>query len=471
MTLVPNPPQRLSGNKLFGFILICCLLLQACNTLKPRPIDPDYGQNKDPQEEANGQTGDPATSVGVDTVAWTDVPENTPHPGFLEPEEPVVEIGMPKERVLKERYEVAIMLPFFTNRYSGVGETVPTASKLALEFYEGVKLALDQLEMQGVNLTIHVKDTQADTLKVKSILQSPEVYNADLIIGPVTRDNLGIVAEFARNNGIPLVSPLNPVSISESENPFLIQVNPSKRTHFIELVKFINQAHANPENVLIISPAGNAGDQRVAYIEEGHQLQSEDANIEPYKQVSFKLEERAELLLEGHLSTLDTTVVIVPSRDEGFVQYVLRELSLLRKSKKFVVYGMEQWQNFERIDYNYFENLNIRVTSSRHLDFREESTLAFKRLFFSEYGMIPVDYSSRGYDVMLYFGKALKDNGVYFPAYLTETDYDVLHSDFNFVERYLPVETSTEEELAVKCFENSHVSILRFEGYEFVRIR
>ncbi|MEM6725761.1 MAG: hypothetical protein AAF598_17100, partial [Bacteroidota bacterium] len=399
MISVPNPPQRSNGNNWIAFLLFACLLFQACNTLKPRPIDPDYGQNQDPKEEQNEQDGS-ATSVGVDTVAWTDAPENTPHPAFLEPEEPVVEMGIPKEKVLKERYEIAILLPFFTNRFSGLNETVPDDSRLALEFYEGIKLALDQLEIQNIDLTIHVKDTQADTIRMQSILESPELYNADLIIGPITKDNLELVASFGLNNQIPVVSPLNPRSITTEENPYFIQVNPSVRTHFLELIRFIHKAHANPENVLIISPSGNAGDQRVAYLEEGHQLQLEDPDVEPYAQISFKLEKGAELLLDGHLSALDTTIVIIPSRDEGFVQYVLRELSLLRENKKFVIYGMEQWQEFERIDYNYFENLNIRVSSSHHLDFKNEATLAFKRLFFSEYGMIPVDYSSRGYDVM-----------------------------------------------------------------------
>ncbi|MEM6726536.1 MAG: hypothetical protein AAF598_21035, partial [Bacteroidota bacterium] len=91
MILVPNHQRPLNGNKFFVWVFVCCLLiLQACNTLKPKPIDPDYGQNKDPKEETDPKANNDPT-VGVDTVAWTDMPENTPHPVFTEPEVPEID--------------------------------------------------------------------------------------------------------------------------------------------------------------------------------------------------------------------------------------------------------------------------------------------------------------------------------------------------------------------------------------------
>lgn len=471
MTLVPNHRQPLSGNSLFLVgSLIFILLASSCSLFKPKePLDPDFGQNKDPKET---ETEDPVNNptVGVDTVSWTDAPDDTPHPSFTETEIPEVDLGLPKEKELKDQYEIAVLLPFFTNRFSDFGEKLPKDSRLALEFYEGLRLALDQLELEGVNFVVNALDTQADSVRVKQLLETPEVYNADLIIGPITPDNLTVVESFAKANRIPLVSPLNPRDNIASDNPFFIQVNPSIRNHFVELVKFINSTHGSLDNVLIISPTGSAGEQRVSYIEEGHQEVTEQAEIAPFENLPFKLEEGAELQLAGYLSSLDTTVVIIPSRDEGFVQYVLRELSLLRNQKRFVVYGMEQWQEFQRIDFNYFENLNVRITSSYHVDYKNESALAFKRLFFSDYGMVPVDYSSRGYDIMMYFGRSIHDFGIYFPAFLDEIDYPVIHTDLKFEAVYPDFEVSTETVLPIQFFENRHINILRFQDFGFQRI-
>jgi ABC-type branched-subunit amino acid transport system substrate-binding protein len=100
--------------------------------------------------------------------------------------------------------------------------------KSFIEFYEGFLLALDTLREQGYSVSLHVYDTEKDTLKVKKIIQQLYQIQPDLIIGPVYSEDVKLVGEFARNQGINLVSPLSTRIELVTDNPHVIQVVPTE---------------------------------------------------------------------------------------------------------------------------------------------------------------------------------------------------------------------------------------------------
>ena len=97
-----------------------------------------------------------------------------------------------------------------------------------VELYQGVLIAADTLRSMGLNIDIHVYDIQSDTVGITNLIESGELRDMDLIIGPIYSNNLSLVAEYASSRQIPVVSPVSLRSTDAlNDNPYLFVVNPS----------------------------------------------------------------------------------------------------------------------------------------------------------------------------------------------------------------------------------------------------
>jgi len=222
--------------KLSAPLFLLILLSSACGIFGPVE-KPDYGDGDDETKRPQWERPTPTdgTVEKIDTVEWNVVgeekePEKTTPKEDKPKEEIVTKIDttsveevavIEEEKMLKNYYTVAVMLPFLGNQFTSYGP-IPEKSKRALEFYEGVKMAMNELQSMGVPMTIYVFDTQYDEHVVKSLLNSGSLYQADLIIGPVNKKNCQLVAEFARKNSKVMVSPYNYLSTITEQNPFYV---------------------------------------------------------------------------------------------------------------------------------------------------------------------------------------------------------------------------------------------------------
>jgi hypothetical protein len=77
-----------------------------------------------------------------------------------------------------------------------------------LQFYEGVLIALDSLQNSGMDVVLHVFDTQNNIDTTRLFIQNPGFRSSDLIIGPVHQGIQKVVADAAANYRIPMVSPI-----------------------------------------------------------------------------------------------------------------------------------------------------------------------------------------------------------------------------------------------------------------------
>ncbi len=96
--------------------------------------------------------------------------------------------------------DVALMLPLSV-------DSKPNASYV--EFYQGFLLGLEDLKAKGKgNIDLTVYNTEHNRLKVEQIVSDQAFAGTDLIVGPVYEDELNPVMQFARDNSVPVVSPL-----------------------------------------------------------------------------------------------------------------------------------------------------------------------------------------------------------------------------------------------------------------------
>ena len=480
MILVRNLLPQLSGNKTRVIGLCCCLFLMSCDSLKKVPTDTEQKTEipEDLGEIQGGKVYNPETgkyenpadrASKVDTVSWTDTPLEEVPPitsdGKL-PDGMNTKPGVDPGQTL-DMYDVAVCLPFLGNRFKEYENKINDKSMLAINFYSGAKMAFDDLSSRGVRLNVNIMDTEASESKMTSLLQTSELFEAEIIIGPVTTANLKKTAEFAKENKKVLISPLNPNSRITSGNPYFVQTNPSLQSHCQAITKHALDNHSASEIVLVVRDKG-AERNRLKYFQNAQKTYKGSDSVDPLKE--FVVRDNSSDLRDVDLMPLiqqgKTTVFVVPSwSNENFIYALMRKISLVKGPNKVVVYGMPQWREYTRIDFDYYERLNLHISSNTDYDIYDESVKNFRQRYFDRFGMPPAEDAIIGYDLMMYFGEMVSKHGTSFAQKIDGESANLLHSslDFQPVQRTVNIENLD----AVDFYENKMVNILKFEDYHF----
>ena len=480
MISAQNRPQRSNGSKFSRLILLFVLfaatlmLLPSCEGLKKVPKD--QRRDKDLGEIEGKKPGRKDKDSGfdygdnknkVDTMEWEEVSE-TDYPPIAE-EGKKVEAEKPDKKKRKSSYSITYMLPFLTDRFNGLDPAIDEKSMVAIHFYEGVKMALDNLRSSGLYLDVHVLDTKASYREVSSLLTRQEVKDADIIIGPWRSQNIRPVAQFAKENEIALLSPASPREDIVAENPYYIQVMPTLRSHCEAITHHVRERY-NIEQVVLVCRNKDAEIQRFKYFQDANAVLEDDAAAPKFQEFIVPGNSNSdyqEIDLKPYIKQGETTVFVVPSySNESFVYSFLRNLSLHRGNNNVVVYGMPQWMDYELISYDYFENLNVHISRAGFVNTKDFNTKDFRRRFFERYGIPPTQDAFQGYDITTMLGDILLKHGADFIDNLNMEEKQYLHTAYQF-ER-VPIPDISDAQLKrFKQYENKHVDILKFENYYY----
>lgn len=507
MISAPSRLPRSNGNKLV-MLFVLALLLSSCAFFRPadaggkdgQPGKDDKKKEKTTKKEDEELLLDPVpgkkvydpetgtlvvvdqTPVGsMDTIRWKDVPYDSMPPirsQALVGENQ--EKGNAPELVGRGEYgteyfsvyNVALILPFLSDNFNPAGSEITENSNWALHFYGGAQMAFEKLEEEGVKLNVAVMDSKANERRMDTLLtRRTELFNAHLIIGPYRRENVEKVASFARRTGKTFVSPHSAASGISSNNPDYIQVSPTLEAHCKSITRHVRKRF-RPGQVVLVSRDKAEESARFAYFQAENYLIGGVRN-DSLKFREYIVEEKSasfqNINLAPYLAQQDTVVFILPSwSNETFIYSFLSKLKLARRADTYVeVYGMPQWINFERMDYDLYEDLNVRVSSDTYIDNYQQDIQFFRSRFFDRYGVPPRDEAFRGYDVMLYFGRMIKKHGTKFQYALEKEPQQMFHTRFDFERIVQPARATGQENAPIERFENKFVNILKFENYQF----
>lgn len=470
---------------------IACLLLASvtsCNLFKPvvkddqgkvvtdDDLDPVTGKPKDkPNKDKGKATIIVAKPDAPDTVNWVidgddldnvvdiDVADTTQVVVVPTDEGDRSQLAIPRG-TKKSAYKVSVMLPLYTDDFLQ-NNTVSSRAMRSLNFYQGIMMGVEQLNMEGVNMTVHVYDTRVNP--VGALTNDPDVMQSDLIIGPVVSDEVAQMAQVAKSSQKLLLS-LNSKEGLTRNNPYYLQSSPSFETHCSAMMAYIQRHYPNSKVTML--GRDDEGSNFSALQAAWAQVTGADAPLNEYRVDGSKVNYDLRDFMQ-QLSRTDTTVIIVPSSKERFVRYMLRELSLVRRTYPIVVFGMPRWIAFDDIEPDYFEKTHVHLTSAEAINETDPLVESFKNSFFQKYGMPPLAEAYKGYDFMCYFGRLLKEQGTDLLYYLntSELPHPLLHSKVNFK----PVITYDDQlpgQLRIDRFENQHVNVLRFQGYQYVNM-
>ncbi len=338
-------------------------------------------------------------------------------------------------------------------------ETILPNSLMALEFYEGFKMAADSLLKAGLLANLYVYDMAGDTNRINQLLQKPEVKKANMIIGPVSSvSSINKLAKFSKDNSIVMVSPLSNSDKILIDNPFVINSTPSVKTQCLQMSEFIVDSFATA-NILILN-ANSSKD-----IELGNNFKQSITNLFKAKgntKAKVKVVNHADLGLSAVKESLSSTaknIIIIPSSEDAFISVALSNLKSELTDYDIMVCGLPTWQKIETIDADMFQQLNTHIFNSFYVNYDDEVTIKFRKKYRAIYKTEPSDYVYHGFDVGYYYLKALMNFGPGFIDILPELKYNVMHTTYDF------------ERKGVKGgFENNYISILKYENFQLRKL-
>ena len=386
MILVPNRLQLLSGN---NSVLILCMLifLSACSKkiTAPKPVD-------------------------------------IPSPSELEKQKEIVP--------LKTDHSIALLLPFDLNTINlktATSKNIEKAS-IAIDFYQGFKLALDSLTARRHNFNLSVFDTQNQETRVVNLALANSVRSKDLIVGPIYPDAIKTFGEFADLGDKKLqISPLAASIPTDFNNPSLVTVNNTIDQHARKIAEFISSNYqAELVNIVLINT------QKSDDAKFSNHFKINLSNISGDK---FQITERATVIaLEKYLVPTKNNLVIVTSSDRLFVMPTIDKLyNLVTKQKfKIEVFGHPNWLKANYLNQEKMQTLNSRISASFHVNYKSQAVKNFIARYRDEYGFEPSEYSFKGFDIGYYFGGLLEKYGSDYAKHLKDSAYRGLHTSFKF---------------------------------------
>ncbi len=325
----------------------------------------------------------------------------------------------PPERGLERSAKIALILPFGlpenTSNYSGNNY---------IDFYQGFLMAAQEMKDAGMSLDLSVFDIE-EYPSGRVLCQSGVLQESDLIIGPVFREEVAEVLEYASEYDIPIVSPMDPSTEDLAKyNPLFFQIGISTYIQQLNLLKVLSR---NSQVTLIFEESG-ADSALVSTSKEilgqlGIRYSSLSYNVLSGREIGSRMMSR--------LSDSKLNEIVVLSNSEAFVSDVLRNLNLLcsRNNYKISLYGTPRWRNFDNVDVTYYHSMNLHLSLQYYVDYESEEVKSFMDSYHSYFSGEPSPYSFQGYDLGKFFLKNLFRYGPRFVKRVDGYREELLQSD------------------------------------------
>lgn len=330
-------------------------------------------------------------------------------------------------------FNIALLLPLFINenqaQLSGAnGRNFMLFDKTNI-FYQylfGTFIAINELQQLGINIHLHIYDTRRDSTRLKNILQQPEMKNMDLIIGPVYSYNYKIIKPFSYQYHINFISPLSHKHEIIDRNPFVFMVTPSDKMLMKRIAQFIAPSADTVKTLVLTEYYDNEQQQQAQQLTKYLKEMAWQTLALDTVDITTASYDPTQALDTNLLSSSETNYVIIPSKNEVFVDGALNQLNAIKNiyGYKITVIGLPSWENFRNFDLKWYITLNIHYPSAFYVDKESQNVINFRDKYLRIFNELPDYYSYLGYDITTYFVHALRQYGKTFQYCISPTDME-----------------------------------------------
>lgn len=332
-----------------------------------------------------------------------------------------------------------------------------TTSKLNyMDFYTGVLFALYNSSNAGIKTDIKVFDTANDAVPDSTFFDG-----CDFVIGPVYNKEFKNIMSHVPAE-LPVISPLDHRTTAlTDEYPNMIQAPTNRIYQYRDLVKWLASDVQPTDTVLYISET-NARDT-VAIREMKEILKSSGLKYNEFSYTILQGRSISSALL-SRMTRTGNNRVIIESESEAWVNDLVRNLTILSKKAKIILYSPSKIRSFESIDAENLYTNSLHVCLSYNIDYERPEVknflLKYRAIFHTE----PTLFAFQGYDIATYFISLVNQYGYDWREKLEETPMRGLQATFDFHKKannsavnegvrrieYLPEGTIVDSELNVQ---------------------
>ncbi|WP_198170306.1 ABC transporter substrate-binding protein [Mucilaginibacter arboris] len=343
---------------------------------------------------------------------------------------------------------IALLLPFALDPADPKTVTKnQVKTNIAVDFYEGFKLALDSLTSSGQSFKLTVLDTRDEESQAQRLAADPAVRNSDLVVGPIFP--AGVQAFSARISNLhkPVVSPLSATSPAGYHNESLITLTPPLEFHAWRVAQYI-QENIRPKVVYIL---------RSGFSEENKYILPFKRSIDSLSHKRIRIVDVT--ISKGNFSALlpslsktSENVFVMPATDRSFLRVMFQALDKLADTYPIQLFGHPNWNKATFLRQEVLEKMHTCITSAYQVNYKSAETSNFIKSFRRTYHTEPGEYAIKGFDTGLYFGKLVADPAADF-NHLQNMPFDALHNHFEFVKK------------KGYGWINTYVELLQYEDY------
>lgn len=371
---------------------------------------------------------------------------------------------LPINSVKKQKYQIGLFLPFkFDQNEAIIVEDIvrakasfPSMQSLALDFYAGFKAAVDSLTSNNFDVNVNIYDTEGrDSARIETICKSPEFKKLDIVFGPLYLSGFKIVSQYAKMQGIPVVSPVIQQNKILYQNKLVSKVTPSLYTLIESMSDYCSDSLMATANIILV----NSTAKDMSYIKAFKNKYN--ANLSKYGKTlkDSVIGAKGFAGVKTAFVPNKKNVVILLTSNQVYVQDFITQLAAFSDNKDIILMGFSSLSNLDNLDQEYLNKLQFHFADAGYIDYTQPLVQQLTKNYQSIYTADPSEYYFKGFDVANYYLSNLQKEGLGFFLELDKFPHTGISTGFKF---YRP-----DNETG---FENRGVSIYKYSNYKLLKL-
>lgn len=320
---------------------------------------------------------------------------------------------------------IGLVMPFL-NKSEG-------QSARFLEYYEGFLLALQHVKAKGLSANVYVFDmgSETGTAKLRSLLDTYEMKNLDMIIGGVSPEQISTMSAFAQKQGIKYVIPFPTKKQEIQNNTQVFQVNTPHEELYTNVSKVFTQMFAGA-NVICIT--GNTDDKKEFVSTLDNYLSRNGGKI---RKITANQSLTANLALA--IDPTRKNVIIPASGSVHTLQTVLPALATVaseRPGVSLTLFGHTEWQTYGQFagDFSKYDTYFYTPFYANDGDYKVSKFVQDYKGWYNNKSLVNTypKYGMLGYDTGLFFLTAYLNYGRDFQNKINSLSVQSLQTPFTF---------------------------------------
>lgn len=365
----------------------------------------------------------------------------------------------------KSTYNIALILPFKLDETNDLvpgnlvknNSSFPQIPTLAVDFYLGFKHAVDSLTSNDFKLNLDLYDLDdKDSANMVNLNNAVNTKGFDFIFGPMYASGFKTISQTAKEQKIPIVSPLTQQNKFLFDNIYTSKTNPSQYILLEALANYIIDS-IKPKNAKVLINLASDKDAKEVNFVKAFKKYFNDKVIEK----GFSVKDTVVTIrgLDGvkrNYAEGQKCVVVSLSLNQVLITDFTTQLAVYANKKDITLCGWESTANNDNLDQNYLNQLNYIFPCANNItNLKSYGSVVNK--YQQQMGTYPGEYYFIGFDVAMYYLKNLKTFGKEFVFRLDELPFEGNYIRF----KYARPDKSTG-------FDNNGVYIFKYNNFQIV---